>query len=199
MRIVKEGDTRSVLCQNCGRTMATYRLRDVDFSDRCGTVRNILAAVCNQCNAVVSVPAQSTPRIKSEFEQAKSALEVRVPAHYLDILNVATQKIDDSLDENFHKTLILYYLHALTTGRYQQQELKTLLGSELANAKSSKRLSMKVSQKQLAELNSIMEQQSLTRNSDVVKAVILKIYQDLVQEKNLGILPELRNVAAALS
>ncbi|CAI1701103.1 Uncharacterised protein [Serratia quinivorans] len=148
---------------------------------------------------MVSVPAQSTPRIKSEFEQAKSALEVRVPAHYLDILNVATQKIDDSLDENFHKTLILYYLHALTTGRYQQQELKTLLGSELANAKSSKRLSMKVSKKQLAELNSIMEQQSLTRNSDVVKAVILKIYQDLVQEKNLGILPELRNVAAALS
>jgi hypothetical protein len=58
---------------------------------------------------------------------------------------------------------------------------------------------MKVSQKQLAELNSIMEQQSLTRSSDVVKAVILKIYQDLVQEKNLGILPELRNVAAAFS
>jgi hypothetical protein len=179
--------------------MATYRLRDVDFSDHRGTVRNILAAVCNQCDAVVSVPAQSTPRIKSEFEQAKSALEVRVPAHYLDILNVATQKIDDSLDENFHKTLILYYLHALTTGRYQQQELKMLLGSELANAKSSKRLSMKVSQRQLAELNSIMEQQSLTRSSDVVKAVILKIYQDLVQEKNLGILPELRNVAAAFS
>jgi hypothetical protein len=69
----------------------------------------------------------------------------------------------------------------------------------LANAKSSKRLSMKVSQKQLAELNIIMEQQSLTRSSDVVKAVILKIYQDLVQEKNLGILPELRNVAAAVS
>jgi hypothetical protein len=44
-----------------------------------------------------------------------------------------------------------------------------------------------------------MEQQSLTRSSDVVKAVILKIYQDLVQEKNLGILPELRNVAASFS
>ncbi|MDW5498895.1 hypothetical protein R6Y99_03660 [Pseudomonas lundensis] len=199
MKIVKEGDTRSVLCQNCGKSVATYRLRDVDFSDRRGTVKNILAAVCNQCDAVVSIPAQSTPRIKSEFEQAKSALEVRVPAHYLDILNVATQKIDDSLDEDFHKTLILYYLHALTSGRYPQQELKALLGSELAKAKSSKRLSMKVSKKQLAELNSIMEQQSLTRSSDVVKAVILKIYQDIVQEKNLAILPELRNVAAAFA
>ncbi|CAI1656669.1 hypothetical protein [Serratia proteamaculans] len=199
MRIVKEGDTRTVLCQHCGKSMATYRLRDVDFSDRRGTVKNILAAVCNQCDAVVSIPAQSTPRVKSEFEQTKSALEVRVPAHYLDILNVATQKIDASLDEDFHKILILYYLHALATGRYQQQELKTLLDSELAKAKSSKRLSMKVSKKQLEELNSIMEQQNLTRSSDVVKAVILKIYQDLVQEKNLGILPELRNVAAAFS
>ena len=32
---------------------------------------------------------------------------------------------------------------------------------------------------------------------DVVKTVVLKIYQDLAQEKSLGILPELRNVAAA--
>ncbi|HBL7240823.1 hypothetical protein I5L21_11740 [Serratia liquefaciens] len=199
MKIVKEGDTRAVLCHHCGKSIATYRLRDVDFSDRRGTVKNILAAVCNQCDAVASVPAQSTPQIKSEFEQSKSALEVRVPAHYLDILNVATQKIDASLGEDFHKTLILYYLHALTTGYYHQEGLKALLGSELANAKASKRLSMKVTKKQLAEVNSLMEQQNLMRSSDVVKAVILKVCQDIVQEKNLGVLPELRNLAAAIS
>lgn len=44
-----------------------------------------------------------------------------------------------------------------------------------------------------------MEQQNLMRSSDVVKAVILKVYQDIVQEKNLGVLPELRNLAAAIS
>lgn len=196
MRIVKEGDKRTVLCHQCGKSTATYLLRDVDFSDRSGTVKNILAAVCDQCDAVVAIPAQSTPRIKAEFDQSRAPLEVRVPAHFLDILNLATHKIDASLDEDFNKTLLLYYLHALTSGRYPQEELKPLLSSELAQARSSKRLSMKVSKKQQGELSLLMEQQSIRNNSDVIKAVILKINEDIVQEKNLSLLPELRNVAA---
>ncbi|MEJ4044692.1 hypothetical protein [Erwinia sp. SLM-02] len=197
MKIVKEGDTRSVLCHHCGKSTATYLLRDVDFSDRSGSVKNILAAVCNGCQQVVSVPAQCTPQIKQAFDQSRQPLEVRVPAHFLDILNVATQKIDDSLSEEFSKTLILYYLHALASGRYTQDELKSLLSSELAQAKASKRLSMKISQRQMAELTALMQQQNLSKISDVVKAVILKINQDLVQGKNLSGLAELRNVAAA--
>ncbi|MBP2167344.1 hypothetical protein J2125_000536 [Erwinia toletana] len=197
MRIVKEGDTRKVLCHQCGQSTATYRLRDVNFSDGSGMVKNILAGVCDQCDEVVSIPAQCTPQIKTAFEQRKLPLEVRVPAHYLDILNVATQKIDASLNEDFNKALILYYLHALTTGHYPQTQLKMLLSSDLADAKSSKRISMKVSQRQLEELNAIMQQQSMKKNSDVVKAVILKIHEDIIQEKNLAVLPELRGVAAA--
>lgn len=197
MKIVKEGDTRNVLCHNCGKSTATYLLRDVDFSDRSGAVKNILAAVCNGCQQVVSIPAQCTPQIKQAFDQSRQPLEVRVPAHFLDILNVATQKIDESLGEEFSKTLILYYLHALNSGRYTQDELKSLLNSELAQAKASKRLSMKISPRQMAELTALMQQQNLSKISDVVKAVILKINQDLVQEKNLSGLAELRNVAAA--
>nr|WP_314423518.1 hypothetical protein [uncultured Erwinia sp.] len=197
MKIVKEGDTRSVLCHNCGKSTATYLLRDVDFSDRSGAVKNILAAVCDGCQQVVSVPAQCTPQVRHAFEQTRQPLEVRLPAHFLDILNVATQKIDASLSEEFSKTLILYYLHALTRGRYAQEELKPLLSSELAQARASKRLSMKISQRQMAELTTLMQQQNFSKVSDVVKAVILKINQDLVQGKNLSGLAELRNVAAA--
>ncbi|ROR14554.1 hypothetical protein [Erwinia sp. JUb26] len=197
MKIVKEGDTRNVLCHNCGKSTATYLLRDVDFSDRSGTVKNILAAVCHGCQQVVSIPAQCTPQIKHTFDQTRQPLEVRIPAHFLDILSLATQKIDDSLSEEFSKTLILYYLHALTSGRCMQDELKSLLSTELAQAKASKRLSMKITQRQMAALTTLMQQQNLSKISDVVKAVILKINQDLVQGKNLSGLAELRNVAAA--
>ncbi|MCU5772521.1 hypothetical protein N5923_16275 [Erwiniaceae bacterium BAC15a-03b] len=195
--MVKEGDKLTVICHQCGRSTATHRLRDVNFSDGSGMVKNILAGVCDRCDDVVSIPAQCTPQIKAAFEQRKLPLEVRVPAHYLDILHVATQKIDASLNEDFNKALILYYLHALTTGHYQQAQLNALLSSDFAQAKSSKRISMKVSPRQLEELNAIMQQQSMKKNSDVVKAVILKIHEDIIQEKNLAVLPELRGVAAA--
>ena len=76
MKIVKEGDTRNVLCHHCGKSTATYLLRDVDFSDHGGTVKNILAAVCDRCQQVVAIPAQCTPRIKSAFEQTRQPLVV---------------------------------------------------------------------------------------------------------------------------
>ena len=199
MRIVKEGETRTLLCHNCGKTSATYRMRDVDFSDKRGTVKNILAAVCDRCDEVAAIPAQSNARIKEVFEQSSSSLEVRVPAHYLDILYIATQKIDATLNENFNKVLILWYLHALTNGRYPQQKLKSFLTSDMANAKASRRLSMKITNRQQAELNQLMLGQGMKKTSDVVKAVILKIHQDLVLEQDLSGLPELRNMAAAIA
>ncbi|EPY9613438.1 hypothetical protein ACXH30_001235 [Enterobacter cloacae] len=197
MRIVKEGDKRQVICHNCGRSEATYLLRDVDFDDNSGTVKNILAAVCDKCHEVVSIPAQSTPKIKAEYKKTKAPLEVRVPAHYLDVLNIATQKINPELDESFNRYLVLYYIHALSTGHYTQQGLSDLLIADFAKAKASKRLSMRVNASQLAALNSIMSAQHLKKNTDVIKAVILKINEDIVQNKGPEKLTELRNVAAA--
>ncbi|WPD76542.1 hypothetical protein OGM23_04045 [Dickeya fangzhongdai] len=197
MRIVKEGDKRQVICHNYGRSEATYLLRDVDFDDNSGTVKNILAAVCDKCHEVVSIPAQSTPKIKAEYKKTKAPLEVRVPAHYLDVLNIATQKINPELDESFNRYLVLYYIHALSTGHYALQGLSDLLIADFAKAKASKMLSMRVNASQLAALNSIMSAQHLKKNTDVIKAVILKINEDIVQNKGPEKLTELRNVAAA--
>lgn len=44
-----------------------------------------------------------------------------------------------------------------------------------------------------------MQQQGMKKTSDVVKALILKIHQDLVLEQDLSSLPELRNMAAAIA
>lgn len=65
----KEGDKRHVICHNCGKSEATYLLRNVDFSDKSGTVENILSAVCDKCNEVVSIPAQSTTAIKATLDR----------------------------------------------------------------------------------------------------------------------------------
>lgn len=199
MKIVKEGDQRQVVCETCGLITATYRLRDIEFSDGSTTVRNVLAGVCDSCDTVVSIPSQSTAKVRAEYNKVKTSVDVRLPAHYLDILNLAAQIIAPDLPESFNKPLILYYLHALSSGRYSSTDLHLLLNTDLAKAKSSKRLSLKLNQQSLAEINVLMQSQGLQSNTEVFKLVILKINEDIVQQKALTRLPELRNLAAAFA
>ncbi|MDW6002360.1 hypothetical protein [Vibrio mangrovi] len=197
MKIVKEGDKRQVVCPVCGLSLATYALRDIDFSDQSGTVKNVLAAVCDTCQKVVSIPKQSTAKVRAEYNKVKTSVDVRLPAHYLDILTLAAQKIDPTLTESFNKPLVLYYLHALSRGRYPACDLSQLLESDLAKARASKRFSLKLNEKSLFEVKALMTAQGLKSNTDVFKSVILKINEDLVQGKVPEHLPELQNFAAA--
>ncbi|TKI07443.1 hypothetical protein [Martelella alba] len=199
MKIVKEGEKKNVLCHHCGPSTATYLLRDVDFSDHSGIVKNVLAAVCDKCDQVVGVPSQSTPKIKAQYDNIKSSMEIRVPAHYLDILNMATDQIAPELNESFHKNLLLYYLHAIYTGHFPADGLASLLHTELAEAKSSKRLSMKLSEKNKRELDEVMQQQGLTTRADVLKAIIIKIHEDVIRQKRPDYIAELKQMAAAFS
>lgn len=199
MKIVKEGDSRQVICPECGLTHATYQLRDVNFNDDSGMVKNILAAVCNHCNTVVSIPKQSTAKVRAEYNKIKTPIDVRLPAHFLDILNIATQKIDASLGDNFNKALVLYYLHALSSNRFSQNDLGLLLTSDLAKAKASKRFSVKLNEKSINEIKSLMASQKLKNNTEVFKSLILRINEDIVQPKKPKHLAELQNFAAAFA
>lgn len=67
--MIIEGDKRQVICPKCGLSHATYTLRDIDFSDNSGTVKNVLAGVCDSCNEVVSIPKQSITRIKEYYSK----------------------------------------------------------------------------------------------------------------------------------
>lgn len=197
VRIVKEGDQKQVLCSSCGLSPGTYRLCDIEFSDQSATVKEVLAAVCDSCGEVASIPKQSTAKVSAEYNRMKTSVDVRVPAHYLDILTLAAQKIDPKLPESFNKSLVLYYLHALSGGRYEANDLPSLLTSSLAQAKSSKRLSFKLNEQSMSEIDGLRKSQGLKNNTEVFRSLILRINEDIVQQKSPKHLPELRNLAAA--
>jgi len=54
------GDKSKAICHNCNTIVSTtFEYRDVPFDDGNDIAENILAAVCDACEAVVSIPAQS--------------------------------------------------------------------------------------------------------------------------------------------
>ena len=64
-KLYAAGDKSRAICEGCAKAVAsTFVYRDVAFDDGSGVVRDILVAVCDACEAIAAVPAQSTPAIR---------------------------------------------------------------------------------------------------------------------------------------
>lgn len=56
----KVGDNSRAICYNCSKVVpTTFEIRDVPFDDGSGVITDMLVAVCNECDAIVAIPAQS--------------------------------------------------------------------------------------------------------------------------------------------
>lgn len=196
MKILKVGDTRKVACNRCQSfEYATFKLRSVPFSDGSGVVNNVLAGVCDKCDTVTVIPSQSTPAIKKQLESQRRSIEIRVPAHMIDILNLASCELSGSID--FVPNLMKFYIHALSVDDIKLTESPLeILKSELVKGKSQKRLSLKgkMIANDIEELKKII---NITKTSDLLKVVISKIYDDILIKKDNKQILNLKNIVAA--
>ena len=124
MKIFKVGDSQKAICENC-RSLenATFTLRDVPFSDSSGVVKNVLVGVCDKCDEVSILPHQSTPVVKKQLEAQRKPIESRLPAHMLDILNLASAEIGESVD--FVPHLMKFYIQNLAADEKAASKIAT--------------------------------------------------------------------------
>jgi hypothetical protein len=195
MKIVKVGDTQKAACHQCSRfEKVTYKLRDVPFSDGKGLVKNVLVGVCDCCNSVAVLPHQSTPVIRKQLETQRRSLESRVPAHMVDILNLASMEISGTTE--FVPGLMKFYIHSLSTNDISSRGLSKYLGSELAKGKSQKRISIK-GRHVAIEFGQLKQITKISSTTDLIKGVVLKINDDVLVNKNPKTIKALKNIVAA--
>lgn len=195
MKILKVGDTQVVACNHCKAfESVTFQLCDVPFSDGSGIVKNVLAGVCDKCKTIAVIPHQSTPVIKKQLESQRKSIEVRVPAHLIDILNLASYELCGSID--FVPTLMKFYIHALSTNEISPKDIPVYLHSDLSKGKAQKRLSLKGKkiESDLAELKKIT---NIKQTSSLFRGLILKINNDLLINKNAQTISSLNEIVAA--
>jgi len=195
MKIVKVGDTQKAACHHCGRfENVTYKLRDVPFSDGEGTVNNVLVGVCDCCNSVAVLPHQSTPMVRKQLQTQRRSLEGRVPAHMVDILNLASVEISGGTE--FVQGLMKFYVHSLSTSDISPQGISKYLDTELAKGKPQKRISIKgrLIAKEFGHLKKVTRIDSTT---DLIKGVVLKINDDVLVNKKSKTIRALKNIVAA--
>ncbi len=206
MKLYEAGEKSQAICEQCKALVpTTFKYRDVPFDDESGTVKDILVAVCDICNAVVAIPAQSTPAIKRARENAEVTLEVSVSARDLAVLDFVAWRIDEAATARFRKSLIAHFLKRLEDDPEAPQRLAEKI-RKLASARKApnrvniprKRLSCKISPATDARVDQLMRASGL-RKSDLMKAVIGEIEDTLVRQEAPADLALLRNVAAVVN
>lgn len=195
MNIVKVGDSQKAACGECQSFQpVTFALRDVPFSDDSGLVKNVLVGVCDTCDAVAVLPHQSTPAVQKQLQVQRKALESRVPAHMIDILNLASTALSGGTE--FVQSLVKYYIYALAVGDMSLEGFTESLKHDLAQGKAQKRLSLKGRKvgEQVETLKALTE---LSSTTDIIKGIVLKIHQDVLVNKDEDTLCRLRSIVAA--
>ena len=195
MKIVKAEDKSTAACGTCKKFVdVTYRLRDVPLSDGSDIVRDVLVGVCDICDDVCVMPHQSVPIVTKTLERQRKAIDSRVPAHMLDILNLASAEVGGGAD--FVPNMLKYDLHAMAMNQMSSGRLAAYLASDLASGKSQKRISLK-GRRVSDDIEKVKELTEITSTSDIVKGVILKINDDILQKKSKRPIKALEGIAAA--
>ncbi|MBN3343372.1 hypothetical protein H5A44_13130 [Pectobacterium brasiliense] len=197
MKIFKVGDTQAALCNTCqSLETATFQLKDVPFSDNSGVVRQVLVGVCERCGNVAIIPHQSTPMIKKALDVQRKTLESRVPAHMIDILNLASCELGGEPD--FIPTLMKYYLHTLAADHAAAKDIPRFLQSDLAKGKSEKRLSLK-GRHVATDIDVLKTATNISSTTDLLKGIVLKIKEDVLVQRDEIHIKQLKSIIAAVS
>ena len=195
MKILKVGDTKKVACDCCESFQtATFKLRDVPFSDNSGIVKNVLVGVCDHCDSVTVLPHQSTPAVRKQLEVQRQPIESRVPAHIIDILNLSSDSLGAGVD--FNQSIMKYYIHSLSTKAISALDIPSFLDSDLAKGASQKRISIK-GRYIKDEFSLIKEMTKIDTTTALLKCIVLKIHDDLLVNKDKKAIKDLQGIMAA--
>ena len=197
MKIFKVGESQKAACNKCQSfENATFQLRDVPFSDGTGVVKKVLVGVFDKCESVTVLPHQSTPAVKRQYEAKRKPVEGRLPAHLIDILNLATMEIGATAD--FVPSMMKYYIHSLSEDEKSAKKIANYLQSDLAKGRSEKRLSLK-GRKIFEDIEHLKSLSHIENTTDLLKGIILKINEDVLVKKRLKSIENLKNIMAAVA
>jgi hypothetical protein len=195
-KLYEEGEKSKAICETCDQIVTTtFVRRDVPFSDGNGEAKNILVSVCDLCDEMVAVPAQSTPAIRETRLKIVKAVEAQLPAIYLDMLDLAAYTIDSASSTEFRKVLMVFYLHRFASGEYPRERLLRAHRAGMERFKEERgaarrRLSMKVTPRIAEDIQTLIDDTSMSQ-TEVIKSVIYQIQADVVQARKPALMKEL--------
>jgi len=197
MIIHKEGDKSKAICEECG-SIVPVTFRYAPFMAEGLKVPEVLQGFCDKCGESVSLPHQSTYRIREYRESHNRPVEFRVPSHYTDILLTIGGVHKISRKPNLLCRLVSeLYLSKMSLpggGRLRRKVIHAL-SEDIAGGKSRDRLSCVFPDAAYSTLKAVSGEEHKS-TSDIVRGIIVTAKHDILDKHNPAISKEFEELAA---
>ena len=132
------------VCPTC-ETMRNTRFmrRTVHLEHPNVDVEDVLVDVCTVCGSIVTVPAQSAPRLREARKRQLVSYEARIPTHLHDALWVVASR-HSALFNIFENAVFRYYLRRLSSDAKVARRIHALAAAPIAQGKVTGRISFKI-------------------------------------------------------
>ena len=183
MKILREGDRGYALAPERGRVEVVYEYRTVELEKSKATVRNVLVGVDSETGEVLTVPAQSTPKLKAARDATKEkVMSVRMPRELDDVLHLVADRYH-AAPKQFAPAVIRYYLTLASSDADMVHRLRALSKSRLATGKCRKNLRLRVPSELLVWLCEATVGTAGATRSDLVRGAIMAAKEDVLGDR----------------
>lgn len=185
MRILRTGVQGHALAPGRGHVPVVYRYRTVKLEKTGVEVPNVLVGVCPETDEILTVPAQSTPKLKAARDAAKGAtLQVRLPEALRDVLFLIAEHYRAE-STKFWPALLRFYLSELLRDSRLATRVARLAGSGLANDGPTTRFALRARSELVDDLDRLAESSGV-RRSDLVRGAIVAAKEDVLDRRAPG-------------
>jgi len=200
MVIHSEGEKSRAVCERC-RGVVTTTFRYAPFRVNGARIPDVLQGFCDQCGDAVSLPHQSTFRIREYRQTHSRSVDVRVPRHHIDILLAIGGVHHVSAKPNLLCRLLSeLYLPRMCgpAGRATRRRVMGALKQGLARGRCRGRLSYGLPESAYAALRSLSAEEG-GAPSDIVRGIIVTAKQDLLDTRRSTVRREFEKMVTCRS
>jgi hypothetical protein len=183
--LAKAGDRAELGCPHCKRFVGTHlQARTYPETGSGIVVPGVLVHTCDDCGAIVAIPAQSTPRIREMRVPTKEEqLEARIPTHLEDVMYMLAHDFQTSV-QAFRPAVLRFYLGELLKDPALPERVRLLAGSDLADAPARARVSLRVPAELLAAARAQARAAGIAKDSDLVRGLLLAAKEDVLDGRH---------------
>lgn len=198
MKILREGDRGHALAPERGRVDVVYEYRTIELEKSKAVVRNVLVGVDAETGEVLTVPAQSTPRLKAAREATKErVLSIRMPRELEDALHLVADR-HRATARQFVPALIRYYLTQASSDPSVARRLCKSSTNPLATGTCRANLRLRVKPELFRWMSEFEAAGADVTKSDLVRGAIVAAKEDVLDARSEQRLRELEVIAQAI-
>lgn len=178
-----------------GRVDVVYTYRPVRLEETGVTVQDVLVGVDVDSDEVLSIPAQSVPKLKAARERKDTVMSIRMPNELDDVLRLVADYYDRD-SEIFSPMVVRYYINAAFESPAFVRRLGKLCRNRLAMGKREKSLRLRVRRDVHERLQALAIAVEGVNKSDLIRGAIVAAKEDVLEgrarkrREELGVLAQ---------